>query len=591
MGIRSLAVVVGLSLVAACSSPSTTSGEAVESSSAALSFGAFPPSGPTTVDTPIGIAIDLEDGQGVPLSVRAGQLVYINQIDMRAAIDATTDEGVRGLETQGAFSSVPWQGLTLADQSFEDAQNADGTWTRRRFYREAAWMNAPSGFFIEQLDASGRESGLPLIFDTGSEFYRTPNDTFFVRRMRAIQWVNDCAVGPSPTEPQGDCTAAASFTEEALVELRYTEGPLPGMKIGAHTTQLRVHWSFNFNQPYIIPVTQVAKPQFDYGFAMDIEPITPAAADGTYAPGQAVSFRFTLLDGSGNRLHPVGSLPSYEDYLDGNDTSGIVYYNFFQESYATYYRRKHHEHHLIVDISGPAQDIQPTRHVTGLTTDVDPVTEDIITALPARDGFYGAGAEIPSFANLLGGPATWVIPPTDVVTFDLPSDAAPGTYLIAIKGRREYLGQEIPTSKVIQIQVGTPTPTDIALNTGGCESCHNNGSDLSRVNHGLSDRRTCSPCHAPLTNELEGPIYVRLHFIHSRSERFDQPTTQCNLCHLDRAGIDRTSKSACLSCHKSYSTWHIQQFGPIQDMYIGGSTESFAQCTSTCHTNHPNSGL
>ena len=100
-----------------------------------------------------------------------------------------------------------------------------------------------------------------------------------------------------------------------------------------------------------------------------------------------------------------------------------------------------------------------------------------------------------------------------------------------------------------------------------------------------------SACHVPLGFELEGPIAVRTHFIHSRSGRFDAPLNKCSNCHLNAAGIQRTSKAACLSCHKSYPQSHVAQFGPIESMYVGGGRESFDQCTGACHTTHPGSGL
>src|SRR5215471_10800929 len=68
-------------LVFACSAPM-----ALQATRAALS----PPSEPR------GLAIDIEDGAGVPLTVRAGQTFWVNQIDLRAAITATVDEGVSG---------------------------------------------------------------------------------------------------------------------------------------------------------------------------------------------------------------------------------------------------------------------------------------------------------------------------------------------------------------------------------------------------------------------------------------------------------------------------------------------------------------
>ncbi len=39
----------------------------------------------------------------------------------------------------------------------------------------------------------------------------------------------------------------------------------------------------------------------------------------------------------------------------------------------------------------------------------------------------------------------------------------------------------------------------------------------------------------------------------------------------------RTSKSACLSCHKSYPESHVQAYGALFDMYVAGGDESFTQ--------------
>jgi hypothetical protein len=93
--------------------------------------------------------------------------------------------------------------------------------------------------------------------------------------------------------------------------------------------------------------------------------------------------------------------------------------------------------------------------------------------------------------------------------------------------------------------------------------------------------------------ELAGPIYVRTHFIHSRSGRFDAPLNRCAECHLTPDSIQRTSKSACLSCHTSYPADHVQSYGPITDPFVGdgsGAT-AFGQCSTTCHLTHPGSGL
>jgi hypothetical protein len=37
---------------------------------------------------------------------------------------------------------------------------------------------------------------------------------------------------------------------------------------------------------------------------------------------------------------------------------------------------------------------------------------------------------------------------------------------------------------------------------------------------------------------------------------------------------------------------HVLRYGPVVDMYIGGTLDdSFQQCSTACHTDHPRSGL
>ncbi|HEX7842681.1 MAG TPA: cytochrome c3 family protein [Kofleriaceae bacterium] len=551
-----------------------------------ISFGAFPPPGATTSDTPIGIALDLEDGVGVPLKIRSQQKFYIQQIDVRAHVDRTVDEGVAGLAQVGDFAGLDWSGTRFVDESFVSVPNADGTFTRRRMFRKARWMDERSKFVIEQLDASGERVGTPLVTDTGREYRRTDTDSFFVRRLRAIQWTNNCASG-------SDCSHATSFMEEALVELRYASGSNPNVALDASTTQLRVTWSANPNHRYTIPVVQVVNPMWDYGFAIDLAAATPPGPGGFYTPGQVIDVKFTLRDGAGTPLHPPGQLPTFLDYLTGNDPSGIDYWNV-NEKVMTYYRRKHMEKQMVIAIDGPLQDTQPVRDTLDFVGEIATSTDGAVTtARPEVQGFFGEAAAVPAWPTLIGlQPID--SPVGDTARFTLPPNAASGTYKIVMKARRSYLGQELPASKTIEIQVGTAQPTTAHLDTGPCTSCHRAGSDLTRVSHAISpdNRDTCTTCHVPLPFEPEGPLYVRTHFVHSRTDRLNALLIDCSNCHTGRAGIQRTSKSACLSCHKRYPPDHIAKFGPVVDMYIGGTLEdSFQQCTAKCHTNHPASGL
>jgi predicted CXXCH cytochrome family protein len=214
----------------------------------------------------------------------------------------------------------------------------------------------------------------------------------------------------------------------------------------------------------------------------------------------------------------------------------------------------------------------------------------------SRDGVFAEFKTFPTAHDLFGGAldpthAGWANPVPDTWTHHIPADAPAGTYDLTIKGRRTYMGEDIPFTRVVQVQVGTATPTKATLNTGGCGSCHNGQSSFKDVLHADADRSSCAGCHAPLGIELEGPIYVRTHFLHSRSHRYPAPLDNCSSCHLTRASIQRVSKSACLSCHRSYPQSHVEQFGPIESIYVGGSRESFQQCTTACHRNHPNSQL
>lgn len=546
----------------------------------------FPPPGPTTADTPIGIALDVEDGVAIPLQIRSRQRFYIQQIDLRAHVDRSVEEGVAGLAETGDFAALDWHDTRLVDESFVSLPNADGTFTRRRLFRQAHWMNEHSEFLIEQLDGDGHRVGEPLVVDTGQEFTRRDSDSFFVRRLRAIQWTDDCA-------SRSDCSQATSFMEEALVELRYANGPEPNVVLDASTTQLRVTWSANGDHPYTIPVEQIANPTWDYGFAIDLAVTTPPGPGGAYAPGQVLDVAFTLRDGAGKPLHPPGALPTFLDYLTGNDPPGIDYWNV-NEKVMTYYRRKHKEKQMVIAIDGPLQDSRPIRDTLDFIGEILASSDGaVITARPERNGFFGEAAAVPGWRTLIGlEPID--SPVSDTAQLTLPADAASGTYKITMKARRSYLGQELAVSRVIEIQVGTAQHTTSHLDTGSCRTCHTGGSDLTRVGHGLSggDRDTCTTCHVPLPFEPEGPLYVRTHFVHSRTDRLDAPLVRCRNCHLDRAGLQRTSKSACLSCHKRYPADHVERFGPVVDMYIGGTLDdSFQQCTATCHTNHPGSGL
>jgi hypothetical protein len=535
----------------------------------------------------VGLAIEVDNGVGVPLVVKRGQRFYLNQIDLRASTTATVDEGVDGLRTRGDFADLVWAGIRLEDQESILLSNPDGTFRRRRFYRNAFWMNLPSDFKLDQIDHHGRRVGDSVEVTAGREHSLRDSDGFFDRRLRAIQWTNDCRT-------LTDCTGATSFEEEALVELRYAQHPDDTFRIDPRATALRLHWSLR-DEPYVIPLSQDASPPFAYGFSIDAEAVTPPRPDGTYAPGSEITFRITLRDGAGKRLHPPGTLPSYNDVVFGENPAGIQYYRAFFDPTTTYWRRKHRERMLMAEFLGPAQNAQPIRTIIDLDKFLN--EDDVqVTGTLAVDGVHSEFHTFPTAHDLFGGAfdpahAGWAVPVPDTWTHTVPADAPAGTYYLNIKGRRTYMGEDIPASRTLEVQVGSRQRTTPTLTTGNCGTCHAGPSSLRNILHANDNRGTCAGCHVPLGFELEGPIYVRTHFLHSRSNRFDVSLDRCATCHLTRESIRRTSKSACLSCHESYPPSHVAAYGPVESMYVGGGRESFEQCTDSCHRSHPNSRL
>lgn len=580
-------LITSAAFVGACThTDSEPDEEPVQAQSEAL-FG-WDTSGPTSRNTPVGLALEIDDGQGVPLQLREGQRFFIDQIDLRVGFSTDVDEGVLGLALTGDFSDLDWRGTELVDADFVGLPNADGTFTRRRFYRGAKWMERSSLLAVWQVDGAGRPTAVPWLLSLGKDDRRRHVDSFFVRRLRAIQWTYDCA---SPD----DCDAASSFQEEAIVELRNSRHSWNARRLRGNTVALQVRWSLDPSRAWNIPVEQIDEPDYDYNFDVDIEALTPPGSAGFYEPGQTIDFRFTLLDGSGNALHPEGRLPTYNEATFGPNPAGIQYYRAFFDPTATYYRRKHRERMMAVQLVGPAQDIQPVRTIAELEQFLTP-SDAMVLATPDRDGMHVEAQLFPPAHNLFGGAffptgGGWDAPVSDTVRFSIPDDAEAGTYRVTFKGRRTFLGQDIPRSRTVELQVGTATHTSASLDTGPCTSCHSQGGQLDRVLHANDDRAACGGCHVPLSFELEGPVFVRTHFIHSRSDRFDAQVSDCSNCHLTQDSISRVSKAACLSCHTSYPDSHVQSYGPIVNMYVGGDRESFDSCTESCHQNHPRSGL
>jgi hypothetical protein len=349
-----------------------------------------------------------------------------------------------------------------------------------------------------------------------------------VRRFVARQLAFGCA-------SVGDCTGATSFSAEALVQLRDAFDPeAQAHEIPAGARELHLSWDRLPAHTYSVEVEREAPADadFDYGFHVALERVSAPANGAFFVPGETVSFRVDFEDGEGHRLSPPGSLPTYADFVAGNVESGLRY---LDQSIQTrlYYSLKHRESNMLFVLSGPTNKLRTPQTV------VDPsgfFAPQVPFATRAVDGFTAVAQTVPPVAVVFGGltdPSVWSSPVSDVLTFTIPADAEAGTYVAAIKARRDFAGEALNRGATLDIQVGQILPTTFTPKTQ-CGSCHkaSDRTDFATVLHGIDDKRACFGCHASLGIEFDNALDIRVHTIHDRSNRFEADIHDCALCHI-----------------------------------------------------------
>lgn len=405
-------------------------------------------------------------------------------------------------------------------------QGLDGTFTRQRFFRGARWMERPSIFVAIPTDDSGAPVGLPLLFNAGIDDHWSELDDGFVRRFVARQIATGCRA-------VGDC-AGATFTAQGLAQARDAlRADKRGLVIPAAATRLALKWSENPAASRVVALSHAPRSAtpFDYGFRVSLDPVSNPANGSYFMPGENVSFRVTFSDGSGNRLHPPGSLPTFGQFVRGEVTSGLRYHDF-SISPTLYYALKHRESNMLRALAGPTDKLRTSLSVV---TPDQLLLPQVTNASVTVDGFSAVAQEVPEVSILLAGlsnPAIWDTPISDILTFTIPHDALPGTYVAAIKGRREFGGEALNRAVTAEIQVGTAASSIFIPKTGNCGSCHQGPSGFGQILHGGADRRGCFACHAPLFFEPDAALDIRVHQVHDRSDRFPGNMRNCALCHL-----------------------------------------------------------
>jgi hypothetical protein len=484
------------------------------------------PQGPAAA---VGLSLFFQNGTMAPITLVGAAPRYIQEVDIVATTPpSTTDAGITPLIQNSEFSFLDWSGVTAVEEDWRPS--VDGTtFTRQRFYGGAKWMENNSQFLVFPTDDNGQQVGDPLIAFAGSDNTWGPDDDGFVRRFVARQIATGCpAVGD---------TTGATFTAQGLVQLRDAlKADQRARFVPFTATHLALRWTADNQTQRAVAISHAdpAAFSFGYGFQVSLAEVSMPANGSYYSPGETVSFRVTYRDGQGNRLHPLGSLPTYGQFLRGEVPSGLRYHDF-SLSPTLYYALKHRESNMERALFGPIDRLRTPRTLVTLDQFVLP---QVAAATVATDGFSAAAQEVPAVSILLGGlfdPTIWDTPVSDTITFTIPNDALPGTYIAAIKARREFGGEARNRATTAEVPVGRAMPTIFTAKTGNCQTCHAGPSDFGNILHGGTDRRSCFGCHGPLFFEPDAALDIRVHEVHDRSDRFRSAggnMRDCNLCHL-----------------------------------------------------------
>jgi hypothetical protein len=471
---------------------------------------------------PVGLSLLLENGVAPTLRLTKGPRRFLQELDIVERVSGSVDDGITPLLTTPSTSSLDWSGVAQVDEQW--IPGLDGTFTRERYYRGANWMERKSSFVLTQRDVHGRRVGKRLHFDVGSDNEARPGDDAVVRRFSARQRALGC--------PQiNDCSGAA-YIAEALIQARdATHVRRNSEEISARAVRFDLGWSAQPDVTRTIEVEQRRRNReiWGYGFGVELAEVGAPPNGQFYEPGDTLTLRVTFEDGDGNRLHAPGSLPTFEQVFTRQDDSGLRY---LDPTFPTrlYYAFKHRESTLITGISGPLDALQAPQTVVDPLTFFLPQTQ---FAFSDVDGYTSVVQTLPPPAIVFGGlqdPTLWQAPVSDTMTFVIPDDALPGTYVAVVKARREYRGEALNRGAVHRFQVGQSAATPFTPTTR-CNECHTGPAKLNEILHGIDDRATCYTCHSSLAIEVDNRLDYRVHRVHALSERFPGDVNACSTCH------------------------------------------------------------
>ncbi len=524
----------------------------------------------------------------VPMQLLADTDYFLNQLSITETVTNTagvTDDAVtasRWIRTQSSFKELSWDGLGLQTEEFKYGAFEAG-WYRETLFGGAPWMrSSDDSFKVEVLGPAGQE--LTTVTYSRKEFLGESSTAGHNRvswRVGPIlppEFPSDQRNQPLPAIPGGPPSGPPTSRTMVRLDLTGSANPFKSMRVSDYTGEavIRVTWSLMPNTPWHFPVTfinpqtEVPPTCFDnaggpvrctVGLQVQAKLTRPANELGYYAPGELFEATFDLRDGSGNRLHRPGFLPSYSQVQNGT-ANGLLY--FYQGHWSTLEER---------DVSSSFQVVGPLDALQVVDPRAGPEFFTI------GDHFFSlapdlAGEPFPGFKGLfeLEWPAKTRV--------QIPPQSKPGTYALIVRASRHFYGERLSRTETFYFQVGQPEATAFPGKVGNCQICHLGVLSMDNLRHGQSvdEVETCKACHSGV-DDFPGRINRIVHQVHMQSTKYNRSKSDCSVCHLTTESTLRPSVDTCTSCHVSA---HAGEYFQTQ-FRLAGTPNRFSNCAQACH--------
>ena len=461
------------------------------------------------------------------LSIVDGPKRFVQELFIVARAPTTEAEGLDPLIEDSDLSTLDWTGVQEVGDDWRLEANGV-TYQHQVFYRDAAWMDCASSFTVTARKANGQKLD-KHVYRAGRDDAWRNQDDFFERRFVARVVSSGCVA-------QGDCTnAGVVHTAEGLVQLQDNLHPIDAFSMPANTASIDVEWTEAPSKVWSVAVEHEPDDPDRYGLGIDLVELA-APASGVYQPGDTVLVRMVMTDREGTPLFDEGALPSYADALHRRPTAeGLRYVTFPSPPASLYWAFKDLQAEMETFLAGPLQDMT----TIGTRSIADQVfNNEILLATEAVDGWSSVTQATPItpilFSCIFGiDPTACDVPASDVISLTIPADADFGTWVLGVKGRREWMGEPVHAAKSITIQVGTEEETEfaafpIAGVDDDCGECHQGRASLPAVHHGFPGLNEigaeCVACHtAGFYFEPDARLDVRVQYVHEQSRRLDPP--------------------------------------------------------------------